>query len=132
MVDRDGLYVAVTPSGVVSFCEPTIGRMVEERHRPRAVRHMALGLAQAENALIAAKKEIAFWKVALQRGKAAGSSKDERGQDSLANLRISGLTIIEWPESTKPCGRASLTAISRLFGRRLLEGNYFRDLRAHW
>jgi len=80
LVDRDGLYVAVTPSGVVSFRYDyrLNGRretLVLGQYGPEG-----LTLGEAREKLIEAKKEIAAREVTRQ-GKAAFNSEIESGQN---------------------------------------------------
>lgn len=130
MVDRDGLYVAVTPSGVVSF---RLDYRLNGRRETVVLGQYGpdgISLSEARERLIAAKKEIASGKSpAKEKQRALQKTKEAKTFGEFTNLWLNDNRMAE---STKAMRKSIIDRdITPIFGRRLLKEITSDDLRAH-
>lgn len=130
MVDRDGLYVAVTPSGVVSF---RLDYRLNGRRETVVLGQYGpdgISLSEARERLIAAKKEIASGKSpAKEKQRALQKTKEAKTFGEFTNLWLNDNRMAE---STKAMRKSIVDRdITPIFGRRLLKEITSEDLRAH-
>lgn len=130
MVDRDGLYVAVTPSGVVSF---RLDYRLNGRRETVVLGQYGpdgISLSEARERLIAAKKEIASGKSpAKEKQRALQKTKEAKTFGEFTNLWLNDNRMAE---STKAMRKSIVDRdITPIFGRRLLKEITSEDLRTH-
>lgn len=129
VADRDGLYVAVTPAGSVSF---RYNYTINGRAETLTIGKYGVGgitLAEARELLHEAKKMVAAGKSpAKEKARTKGKSRDEKTFDDWAQEWLRGH---EMAESTRDMRRATYEReLKRPFGNRRLPEITDDDLRA--